>query len=174
MSSEVKQLDFFRATDKYITFLQNIESKIMDNRHDGKLRTYLGVLITIGVHQYFAPLTSYKEDKHGHIKNSDQSCVIIYGKDREEDDDKKIALLNINNMFPSIITEMTKVDFDKESEKNKAFLEKEYRFIVSNQDKIIKKAQKLHKLITEKNIPALKNKCCDFKKLEQEYIKFAQ
>lgn len=174
MSSEVKELDFFRATDRYIEFLQEIDDKIMDNRHDGRLRTYLGVLITIGVHQYFAPLTSYKEDKHGHIKNSDQSCVIIYGKDREEEDDKKIALLNINNMFPAIVTEMTKVVFNNESETNKAFLEKEYRFIVSNQDKIIKKAQKLHKLITEKNVPSLKNKCCDFKKLEREYVNFGR
>ncbi|GGP08885.1 type III toxin-antitoxin system ToxN/AbiQ family toxin [Oceanobacillus neutriphilus] len=44
--------------------------------------------------------------------------------------------------------------------------------VVSKRDRIVKKAQKLHELRTKKNIRRINNMCCDFAKLEQEYIKF--
>lgn len=167
-------LYFFRATDRYIKFLQGIDRKIMNNRNENRKRIYLGVLFTIGRHQYYAPITSYKEEKHGRIKDSDQTCFIIYGKDREEDDLKKLALINLNNMFPVFPSEISVMEFDKEEEKYKDLLEKEYRYVVSHRDKIVKKALKLHELRTKKNIARINNLCCDFTKLETEYVKFGQ
>lgn len=174
MEAKEDKLLFFRATDHYIEFLQDIDGKVMNNTNENRDRIYLGVLITIGRHQYYAPITSYKEDKHGRIKNSDQTCVIIYGKDREEDDLKKLALINLNNMFPAFPSEITVIDFDEEEEKYKDLLEKEYRFVVSNQERIVKKALKLYELRTKKNIYRINNLCCDFAKLEREYIQFGK
>lgn len=175
MEIKENKLFFFRATDRYITFLQNIDKKIMNNRNENRERIYLGILFTIGRHQYYAPITSYKEDKHGAIKNSDQTCFIIYGKDKEEDTAlKKLALININNMFPVFPSEITVIEFEKEEEKYKDLLEKEYRFVISNQDKIIKRALKLHELRTKKDIPRINRLCCDFNKLEEEYVKFGK
>jgi len=165
---------FFRATDRYIRFLQNIDNKIMNNRNDNRNRIYLGILFTIGRHQYYAPITSYKEDKHGKIKDSDQTCFIIYGKDRDEEELKKLALINLNNMFPVFPSEISVIEFDQEEEKYKDLLEKEYRYVANNQDKIIKKALKLHELRTKKNIPRINRLCCDFAKLEEQYVKFGQ
>lgn len=172
MESQENKLLFFRASDRYIEFLQDIDGKIMNNRNENRERIYVGVLFTIGRHQYYAPITSYKEDKHGRIKDSDQTCVILYGTDRDEDEPKKLALINLNNMFPVFPSEITVIDFDDEEEKYKDLLEKEYRDVVSKQDRIIKKARKLHELRTKKNIPRINRLCCDFAKLEQEYVKF--
>ncbi|WP_209125738.1 type III toxin-antitoxin system ToxN/AbiQ family toxin [Alkalihalobacillus sp. BA299] len=174
MELKESKLYFFRVTDRYISFLQNIDGKIMNNRNENRERIYLGILFTIGRHQYYAPITSYKEDKHGNIKNSDQTCFIIYGKDREEDEPKKLALINLNNMFPVIQSEIFVIEFDKEEEKYKDLLEKEYRFVTSNQDKIIRRALKLHELRTKKNIQKINRLCCDFTKLEEEYVKFVK
>lgn len=169
-----EKLSFFRVSDRYVQFLQNIDNKIMNNRNDNRDRIYLGVLMTIGRHQYYAPITSYKEHKHGRIKNSDQTCVIIYGSDRDQEAEKKIALINLNNMFPAFPSEITAMDFDMEEAKYRDLLEKEYRFVVSNQDKIVRKAWKLHDLRTKKNISRINRICCDFAKLEQEYVLFGK
>ena len=174
MTVEENKLSFYRATDRYIQFLQQIDSRIMNNRNENRERIYLGVLFTVGIHQYFAPITSYKEDKHGRIKNSDQTCVIIYGSERGETEKKKLALINLNNMFPVFPSEITPVEFKNEEEKYKDLLEKEYRYVVSEQDTIIKKALKLYELRTKKNIDRINRLCCDFAKLEREYVKFGK
>lgn len=172
MELQENKLLFFRATDRYINFLQDIDSKIMNNRNENRERIYVGVLFTIGRHQYYAPITSYKEDKHGRIKNSDQTCIIIYGDERDAEEDKKLALINLNNMFPVFPSEITAINFDDEDDKYKILLEKEYRFVDGNKEKITKKARKLHELRTKKNIPRINRLCCNFTKLEQEYVKF--
>lgn len=174
MEQKENKLSFFRVTDRYIRFLQQIDSRIMNNRNENRARIYLGVLVTIGRHQYYAPITSYKEDKHGRIKNSDQTCVIIYGTDREMEEEKKLALINLNNMFPVFPSEISAMEFEEEEEKYKDLLEKEYQFVVSHQDAIIKKALKLHELRTKKNIPRIERLCCDYTKLETEYIQFGK
>lgn len=172
---EIKEnkLYFFRASDKYIEFLREIEPKVMYNRHEDRYRIYLGVLINIGIHQYYAPLTSYKEETHGDIKNGDQKTFIIKGTDHENKE-SKLALISLINMFPVIQTELTLIDFEKEEEKYKALLEKEYSYVLSNQEKIIKRAKKLHQLVTRNKVPALVSLCNDFTKLEREYIKFGK
>lgn len=172
---EIKEnkLYFFRASDRYIEFLREIDSNIMYNRHEDRYRIYLGVLFNIGIHQYYAPLTSYKEETHGHIKNSDQKTFIIKGTDHE-DKEAKLALISLINMFPVIQSEITIIDFEEEETKYKALLEKEYSYVLSNQEKIIKRAKKLHHLVTKVKVPALVDLCVDFTKLEQEYVKFGK
>lgn len=174
MDLKEEKLLFFRVTDRYIQFLQKIDSKIMNNRNENRERIYLGILFTIGRHQYYAPITSYKEHKHGRIKPSDQTCVIIYGDDRDQSEPKKLALINLNNMFPVFPSEITYMDFEKEQEKYKDLLEKEYQFVDKEKETIMKKALKLHELRTKKDIGRINRLCCDFTKLENEYIQFGK
>lgn len=174
MELKEEKLLFFRVTDRYIRFLQKIDGKIMNNRNENRERIYVGVLVTIGRHQYYAPITSYKEHKHGRIKGSDQTCVIIYGDDRGQVAPKKLALINLNNMFPVFPSEITYMDFQQEEANYKALLEKEYQYVDKEKETIKQKALKLHELRTKKNIPRLERLCCDFTKLEAEYIQFGK
>ena len=169
-------LAIYRVTDDYIQFLQGIDHRIMDNRkEDGAVRVYLGTVYDIGVHKYFAPLTSYKEETHGNMKSSSQTYLFIKGKDRDEEEEAKIALIYFNNMFPVTPSEIESIDFSKERPKYRDLLEKEYRFIVQQQERIFKKARNLYKLRTKKNPqPFFEDICVDFKKLEQEYVNFGK
>ena len=44
---------------------------------------------------------------------------------------------------------------------------REYRFIVLNQDRIIKQARELYKIVTQNIDSKLVKRCLDFKKLEE-------
>lgn len=165
-------LKFYRISSKYIKFLQSIDSRIMNNRNDNQHRVYIGVVLEINSHKYFAPLTSYKEEKHSKIKNNNQTCFIISDRLKKENRIEKLAVLNLNNMFPVIPTELEYVNFEDEEKKYQVLLRKEYEIIRQNSEDIMKRAQKLYKLRTEKNISKINNICCDFLKLEKEYIYF--
>lgn len=51
-------------------------------------RKYVGVVLAVGGHDYFAPLSSFK-DKHRRMKNGLDFVKV-----------KDMAVVNLNNMFP--------------------------------------------------------------------------
>lgn len=158
-------MNFYRITDEYIQFLKQIDGKILNNFNENQRRPYCGVIITIGVHQYFAPLSSYKPKKHDKIRNN--TIFKVYGKDETE----KLAVIHLNNMFPILQSEIEWMDFSLEGEKYKTLLEKEYSYIISNQEDIKNKALKLYHDVKKGN-SFLKKLSCDFILLEENYIKF--
>lgn len=159
------KMNFYRITDDYIKFLKQIDHRILNNYNENQKRPYCGVIITINIHQYFAPLSSYKPKKHDKIRNN--TIVKVYGKDKTE----KLAVIHLNNMFPIIPTEIERMDFSLEEDKYKVLLEKEYSYLISNQEEIKTKALKLYNDVT-KGSSFLKRLSCDFTLLEQDYIKF--
>ncbi|MBJ6360459.1 type III toxin-antitoxin system ToxN/AbiQ family toxin [Paenibacillus sp. MAHUQ-46] len=75
-----EKIQFYRITDIYLQFLHTIEPNIQSN-YPYRAKPHIGVLINIGVHQYFAPLSSYKSHKYDRIKNSNRTIFKVYGKD---------------------------------------------------------------------------------------------
>lgn len=159
------KLRFFRVSDDYINFLKTIDPRILNNSNENRARPYVGVILIIGIFQYYAPISSYKPEKHDKIRNN--SVIKINGKDQTE----KLAVLHINNMFPIIPTEIEEMDFSKEERHYERLLQKEYSYIIRNQEDIQQKARKWYEdVIKGGNFPAKIS--CDYKQLEKEYINF--
>ncbi|PAF27375.1 hypothetical protein CHH61_03670 [Shouchella clausii] len=164
MSEE--KLQFYRVTDKYLQFLKQIEPKVHLNYPQRK-KPYIGIILNIGSHQYHAPLSSYKPQKYDRIKNWNKTIFKVYGKDQTE----KLAVIHLNNMCPIIQTEIEWMDFRQEAQHYQNLLEKEYRYIVENQEAIRQRAKGLYEDVIKGNTfySRISN---DFALLEKEYRKF--
>jgi protein AbiQ len=161
-----EKLQFYRITDLYLNYLKGFESKIHTN-YPHRDKPHIGVLIIIGIHQYFAPLSSYKPEKYDRIKNWNKTIFKVYGKDENE----KLSVIHINNMFPIIQTEIERLDFSLEEQHYSNLLEKEYRFIVENQEAIRNRAHELYQDVLKGTsfYTSLSN---NFALLEKEYRNF--
>ena len=96
-------------------------------------RKYVGVVLAVGGHDYFAPLSSFK-DKHRRIKNGLDFVKV-----------KDMAVVNLNNMFPVPVSCCQRVDFVAERDrKYRALLQAEYRAMKPLQDRIHKNARTLY------------------------------
>lgn len=86
-------------------------------------------------------------------------------------DSKDVEIANIlhNNMFPVKDGVYTALSIDPTVD---TYESNEIRFIRKNADKIIKKARKVHTDRTTKHNPFLNKVCCDFQKLEDNYLNY--
>lgn len=167
-------LQIYTITDKYINFLRKIDERVLKNYPKPKIRPYLGVILTIGIHQYFAPMSSYKPQKHDGINNN--TIFKVYADQTMQ---RKLAVIQLNNMVPIIASEIEHVNFssfmnDEAGRKYRDLLQQEYRYILSKQENIRKRAKKLHDDVTERHSKFYTRLCCDFALLEQEYTKFVK
>ena len=48
------KLRFFRVSDDYIKFLKTIDPRILNNSNESRARPYVGVILIIGIFQYYA------------------------------------------------------------------------------------------------------------------------
>ncbi|RFB11467.1 type III toxin-antitoxin system ToxN/AbiQ family toxin [Bacillus sp. HNG] len=162
------KLQFYRVSDDYINFLRNVEPKVQHNRYENRDRAYVGIVLTMGgIHNYFAPLSSYKPETHDSVRN--KSLVKIYGKDQSE----KLAVLKLNNMFPILPTVITRIDFNQEDYDYKRLLIKEYSYIIKHQNDIQNKARSLYNDVANGH-SFFSRLCCNFALLEQEYVKYGK
>lgn len=125
-----------------------------------------GIVLEINNINYFAPLSSPKE-KHKTMKTSLDFIKINNGRN---------GIINLNNMLPVPLECCNQINIEKEIIKNKKYgliLKYQYLWCNENKEQILKKANKLYNLIVfnKANIN-LKNRCCDFKNLEEMYNKF--
>ncbi|MGC6585132.1 type III toxin-antitoxin system ToxN/AbiQ family toxin [Paenibacillus sp. Dod16] len=161
------KLQFYKITDSYLSYLRTIEPKIHSN-YPNRVKPHIGVIINIGIHQYFAPLSSYKPEKYDRIKTWNKTIFKIYGSNPNE----KISVIHLNNMFPIIPTEIERIDFSLEERKYRVLLEKEYRFIVANQEAIRQRAHELYQDVLKGNTfySKISN---NFNLLENEYRNYS-
>ena len=97
------------------------------------------------------------------------------------DGERLIGVLNFNNMIPvdescvsSLVLRITEKD-DIPSKKYKKMAIKQIEWCRNNQESIVKKANKLYEMIqSEKASAFLKNRCCDFTRLEKVLQKWME
>ena len=165
---EQKRLAFYLIDMKYIRDLSRYDNHVMSvSPQLGKdSRPFIGVIVICDSKEYCVPLSSPKA-KHKSM-NNDIDFMKIY------DDDKLIAVLNFNNMIPvnssvirPLIIKSSKIDTERDDHYKK-LVRKQLSFCQQNQDAIVKKANKLYKLVVSgKANHNLVSRCCDFKKLEE-------
>lgn len=161
-------MEFYTVSDAYIAYLKAIDNKVPDNYSEK--RPYIGVILEVDGHKYLAPLTSYKT-KQDRI---DPSTPTIFKLHEKGDPNNKLGMVAINNMFPILDSEITKVDFTAQEARYRRMLNLQLAFIKSNQDQIRARARALHKLITEKSHKFFASISCDFAALEAGYGGYAQ
>ena len=152
-------IKLYEINANYITYLSIHAPHLFQNKKAGQRneRKYIGIVFQINNHDYFAPLSSFK-DKHKLMKEGLDFIKI-----------KDYAVINLNNMFPVPPSEVKYVDIRNERDPHyRALLLAEYRFIKSIQEKIRKNAQNVYKLkIKDGNSSALGRRCNDFLLLEK-------
>ena len=162
----MENIKLYEVNADYIDYLSAYAPHLFQNKKPGQNneRKYIGIVFQINGLDYFAPLSSFKQ-KHHRMKEAVDFIKV-----------KDYAVINLNNMFPVLLTERKYVDIRNERDPHyRALLLAEYRFIKSIQEKIRKNAQNVYKIkIKDGTSSALAKRCNDFLVLEKackEYIK---
>ena len=135
-------------------------------------RPFVDIVVICGEKQYCIPLSSPKE-KHKNMKNGVDFHRIL------DADGKLIGVLDFNNMIPVREDVLREVDLKihpndtREMKHYKNLMIDQLNFCRQNQDILIKKAEKLYKMVGRKNGSGpLKRRCLKWSKLEQILDRF--
>lgn len=165
----MSKLNIYKIDSKYIEYLQQFEKCIAEPKNN---RPYIGILVfSSNNFDYFAPLTSK-------INKPEFYCVKLFNENGE-----KIAAVRINNMIPiprkstSKIAKQIKYEELLKSKnpsviKYANLLKQEVRWLNKKliAIEIYKKARKFYNNYKYKK--SIRNICLDFKKLEEESLKY--
>ena len=166
------RLSLYNVDPSYCEYLRGFDRKVSQVTKNKERRPFLGVVVELenGI-KYYAPLTSPKS-KHQSMKNDIDFIKINNGV---------WGAINLNNMIPIEEEFIKKINLkinpgDTEEEiKRKNLLINQITWCNSNREKILKYANKLYKLITQKKAPKeLADRCCDFKLLEQKCLEYRE
>lgn len=153
-------LFLYYVDDKYINYLHNVEPKVPQAQSYYKNKKfYCGVVFSINGYDYFAPVSSCKD-------NYKTSIVI-------KDKNTPISSIRFSFMVPVDKSMIKKLNIDDSSftPEYKILLAKEIRFIKKNEKAIRQKASKIYQYVTSGD-PFHISVCCDFKKLEVHLKKY--
>ena len=172
---EQKRLNLYTVNMKYIRNLHNQgDDRVFSvSPQAGKdSRPFVGIVVICGEKQYCIPLSSPKE-KHKTMKNGVDFHRIL------DADGKLIGVLDFNNMIPVREDVLMEVDLKihskdtREMKHYKNLMIDQLNFSRQNQDILIKKAEKLYKMVGRKNGSGpLKRRCLKWSKLEQILERF--
>lgn len=163
-----KRLNLYLIDMKYIRNLARVDDNVtsVSPQIEKETRPFIGIVIICGTHQYCIPLSSPKP-KHESMKNDIDFTKIVV-------EDKLLGVLNFNNMIPVHESCIDRLDLkigpkdSQQSRRYKKMAAKQLDWCQHNQDAIVKKADKLYKMIMSGNASGLlKRRCCDFAKLEK-------
>lgn len=160
-------LRIYEIDPEYILYLHGFDCRVSLEHNDGKTRKYLGILLEVDGKKYYAPMSSPKP-KHLTINSSAADIYKI--------DDGNLGVVNLNNMIP--VPNSAVIDIDINTIANftyKRLLQKQARKIKADSDKIIKKANRLYKMVyRDTTSESLIKRCCDFKMLEEKSSDYAK
>lgn len=165
-----------RISMEYTDFLRNtIESKVpLEHMGSDNLpRPFIGILIMNNEHLFVIPLTSPKA-KHARMSNSLDFHKINGGE---------YGAINFNNMFPIINDDRIFQIIDTGYNSDCSEAELQYRNLVRNQltwlnlshnkALVLRKAENLYNLYISGELDRkVKRRCCNFMKLQEEYMNF--
>lgn len=159
-------IKFYEISHDYIDYLSKFAPHLFHNKKERQTheRKYIGIILAVNGLNYFAPLSSFKSK---HMKMQETVDLIKL---------KNCAVINLNNMFPTPLSECAYVDISKEQDlKYRALLLAEYKIIKKLSEKILKNAAFVYKHKKENgNNTSLAKRCNDFALLEKacdEYSK---
>ena len=156
---ENETIKFYIVNEEYIEYLSRYDEHVSWNKE--QKRPYIGIVLSVEEHLYFAPLYSYKS---GYDKYKENPSFIRV-KNRKGNN---VSIIRFAEMIPVPLTAIQLLDFNSRGEKYKDLLQAEYDFINSNREEIYSKAKKIYKNVTKICIPFFISISCNFKLLEQK------
>ncbi len=160
------RLQLHRVNIDYIKYLYNFDKKVQYNTEEDdnytERRPYVGIVIKIGEHDYYAPLESPKQN-HKNLKRNVHIMKIDGGN---------YGLIAFSNMLPICSSELINFDINNESEFYRNILQRQFIFCNNNVQAIEEHAKNTYnKVVVEKSKFHTKV-CCDFKLLEEKYKEY--
>ena len=124
----MKNFKIYYIDEGYINYLRQFDKNVAYNKNT--TRPYIGIVYTYNNYNYFAPLTSPKPK---HININPKAIDIYKIKDGE------LGVVNINNMIPTPIEELTEVLPTIKDKKYKKMLEEQLTFLNNHKAELFKK-----------------------------------
>ena len=162
-------MKFYHIKDTYINFLRKYDEKVPENKNES--RPYVGIVLTIGDIEYYAPFSSPKP-KHKKMRNTKDFRKIgggLYGE------------INFNNMIPLVKSALIYINIKSiDDVKYRSLLLNQYRSIVSDADKIKENASELYSLIQKDDAELsvyeqkIKSRCCNLSVLEKVFRQYTE
>ena len=167
---KLEKLNFYIIDDKYIKYLSQFDKHIAYNKK--QKRPYIGVVIIVEGHYYFAPLFSPKQ-KHKTYKDNLTFFRIENNKTKSD-----LGIIRFSDMIPVPRECVNLLDIKSKSYGYKRLLSEQYSCInrTENKQKILYKSAKLYNIVTKQGKSKMskfyKDLSCDFKLLEQKSFEF--
>ena len=152
-------LKFYIVNERYIKYLSKFDSHVSWNKE--QKRPYIGIVLKVEEHLYFAPLYSYKDGYNKYKENPSFMRI-------EDRKGRYVSIIRFAEMIPVPESAIQLLDFNSRGEKYRDLLQAESDFINSNKDVIYKKARKIYRNVVKIHIPFFINISCDFKLLEEK------
>lgn len=167
---KLEKLNFFVIDTKYINFLSQFDSHVAYNKDE--TRPYIGIVLRIEKHCYFAPLFSPKS-KHKTYKNNLSFFKIVSKKSKNS-----LGIIRFSDMIPVPEDSVHLLELEDKSYGYKRLLSEQYSYIniPENRQKIKNKAEKIYTIVTSNSKSRMsqfyKSLSCDFKRLEGKCLNF--
>jgi len=164
------KLNFYIIDDRYIKFLSEFDKHIAYNKNEK--RPYVGVIIIVKEHYYFAPLFSPKK-KHRTYKDNLSFFKIINKRTK-----KSLGIIRFSDMIPVPKDSVYPLDIENISYGYKRLISEQYSYIniTENKNKIMYKAEKIYNIVNSngnsKMIKFYKELSCNFKLLEEKCLEY--
>lgn len=155
----MKNLKIYYIDEGYINYLRQFDPNVAYNKNT--TRPYIGIVYTYNNYNYFAPLASPKP-KHMNIKSK---AIDIY-----KIKDGELGVVNINNMIPTPIEELTEVLPTIKDMKYKKMLEEQLTFLNNHKSELFKKINHFQNMYRKGHLSDnILKRSCNFILLEEKF-----
>ncbi len=153
-------IKFYDIDEDYVKYLQTIDRQIPNIHYSSNNKFICGIVLEMNGVNYYAPIS--------HMTQKQQTNLLIY------DNNKPISSIRFSFMLPAYSDVLTVKNFKEIAKVDVAYanlLASEFNYCISHEEDIIKKALSVYKIGYNKN-HRLNYTCCDFKKLEENYMNY--
>ena len=167
---KMKKLNFYFVDNNYINYLSKFDKHIAYNKN--ATRPYIGVVIVVENHYYFAPLFLPKP-KHKTYKEN-----LTFFKILNKNTKKDLGIIRFSDMIPVPQQYVYLLNLKDKSYGYKRLLSEQYSYIniSKNKEKIFEKSNKLYHIVTNNKINKMtkfyKELSCNFKLLEEKSVEY--
>lgn len=158
----MKNLKIYYITENYVDYLRKFDSNVAYNKN--ATRPYIGIVYTYNNYNYFVPLASPKPK---HITISDKAIDIYKIKNGE------LGVVNINNMIPTPMNELTEVLPTVKDSKYKKMLQEQLTFLNNHKAELFKKVNYFQNIYRKGHLTEnVLKRCCNFILLEEKFEEY--
>lgn len=164
------KLNFYIVDDEYIEYLSGFDKHIAYNKNEK--RPYIGVVILVKEHYYFAPMFSPKQKQKTYKDN------LTFFKMKSIKDKNDLGIIRFSDMIPVPQECVELLDVKDKTYAYRRLLSEQYKYInlPNNRQKIMDKADKLYTIVTGnskgKTAKFYRELSCDFKLLQEQSLKY--